>query len=237
MNYGTRGRELLLDLKRSDWLPAYNEEGVRSTLQEIYSHTEELTVLVRASSSSNTNNNNRTSTTTPTNDEDGGGGSGSAVISGVGGAGAGPAIENRPSLILHDASIRRNKRCLLAYHAYRMDKLRILRWETGGNLPPSLKHLLSESEIDFFHEYDKLISKFQLLSGQMSNLDLNADQFPPEENLIQVRVVQSGLGSIETEMCGTVQLELGSMHYLPRGDVEHLIRGGSVVQLSGEESF
>lgn len=226
MNYGTRGRELLLDLKRSDWLPAYNEEGVRSTLQEIYSHTEELTVLVRASSS---NNNNRKSSTTTTTNEDGGG-------SGGDGAGAGPAIENRPSLILHDASIRRNKRCLLAYHAYRIDKLRILRWETCGNLPPSLKHLLSESEIDFFHEYDKLISKFQL-TGPMSNLDLNADQFPPEENLIQVRVIQSGLGSIETETCGTVQLELGSMHYLPRGDVEHLIRGGSVVQLSGEESF
>lgn len=215
MNYGSRGRELLLDLKRSDWLPTYNEEGVRSTLQEIHSHTEELTVLVRASTNRSRSN---------ANDEDGG-----AV-------GAGPAIENRPSLILHDASIRRNKRCLLAYHAYRIDKLRILRWETSGNLPSSLKHLLSESEIDFFHEYDKLISRYQL-SGPMSNLDLNADQFPPEENLIQVRVVQSGLGSIETEMCGTVQLELGSMHYLPRGDVEHLIRGGSVVQLSGEESF
>ena len=220
MNYGSRGRELLLDLKRSDWLPAYNEEGVRSTLQEIYSHTEELTVLVRASSNRNSRNN--------TNDEEGGGATS---------PGAGPAIENRPSLILHDASIRRNKRCLLAYHAYRIDKLRVLRWETSGNLPPTLKHLLSESEIDFFHEYDKLISRTQLSSGPMSNLDLNADQYPPEENLIQIRVVQSGLGSIETEMCGTVQLEMGSMHYLPRGDVEHLIRGGSVVQLSGEESF
>jgi len=224
MNYGSRGRELLLDLKRSDWLPAYNEEGVRSTLQEINSHTEELTVLVRASS-------NRR------NNADDGAGSGGGGGDG-GGAGAGPAIENRPSLILHDASIRRNKRCLLAYHAYRIDKLRILRWETSGNLPSTLKNLLSESEIDFFHEYDKLISRYQLSSsGPMSNLDLNADQYPPEENLIQIRVVQSGLGSIETEMCGTVQLEMGSMHYLPRQDIEHLIRGGSVVQLSGEESF
>ena len=217
MNYGSRGRELLLDLKRSDWLPAYNEECVRSTLQEIHSHTEELTVLVRAS-------NRRASS--------------------GGAAAAGPAIENRPSLILHDAAIRRNKRCLLAYHAHRIDKLRILRWETSGNLPSSLKHLLSESETDFFNEYDKLISRHQILHhGSMSSgsssslLDLNADQFPPEENYIQIRVVQSGLGRIETEMCGTVQLEVGSMHYLPRGDVEHLIRGGSVVQLSGEESF
>ena len=45
------------------------------------------------------------------------------------------------------------------------------------------------------------------------------------------------LGKIETEMCGTVELEVGSMHYLPRGDVEPFIRSGALVQLSGEESF
>mmetsp|Transcript_3589 Transcript_3589/g.9175 ORF Transcript_3589/g.9175 Transcript_3589/m.9175 type:complete len:212 (+) Transcript_3589:119-754(+) len=211
MNYGQRGRELLLDLKRSDWLPSYNEDVVSATLQEINSHTEELTVLVRAANRVN-------------NDTQGEGSSG------------GPAIENRPSLILHDASIRRNKRCLLAYHAHRIDKLRVLRWETSGALPPAMKFVLSEAEVDFFNEYDKLASR-HALGGPMSSMDWNADQNPPEENFIQVRVVQNGLGRIETEMCGTVELEVGSMHYLPRGDVEHLIRSGALVQLSGEESF
>ena len=212
MNYGQRGRELLLDLKRSDWLPTYNEDGVRATLQEINSHTEELTVLVRASNRVN-------------NDQ----GGGSTTSSG-------PAVENRPSLILHDASIRRNKRCLLAYHAYRIDKLRVLRWETSGTLPTPMKNALNEAEIDFFNEYDKLASR-HALGGPMAALDWNADQNPPEENFVQVRVVQGGLGRIETEMCGTVELEVGSMHYLPRGDVENLIRSGALVQLSGEESF
>ncbi|KAL3778923.1 hypothetical protein ACHAW5_000634 [Stephanodiscus triporus] len=212
MNYGQRGRELLLDLKRSDWLPSYNEDCVRATLQEINSHTEELTILVRAA--------NRVG--------DGAGGSSSSS--------SGPDIEVRPSLILHDASIRRNKRCLLAYHAHRMDKLRSLRWETSGTLPPAMKHVLSEAEVDFFNEYDRLASRHGL-SGPMSRLDWNADQSPPEENLVQVRVVRDGLGRVETEYCGTVDLEVGSMHYLPRGDVEHLIRSGALVQLSGEESF
>mmetsp|Transcript_22611 Transcript_22611/g.40467 ORF Transcript_22611/g.40467 Transcript_22611/m.40467 type:complete len:212 (-) Transcript_22611:250-885(-) len=211
MNYGQRGRELLLDLKRSDWLPSYNEDGVRATLQEINSHTEELTVLVRAANRVNNDAQQQGST-------------------------SGPAIENRPSLILHDASIRRNKRCLLAYHAYRIDKLRVLRWETSGTMPPAMKFVLSEAEVDFFNEYDKLASR-HALGGPMASLDWNADQNPPEENFIQVRVVQSGLGRIETEMCGTVELEVGSMHYLPRGDVENLIRSGALVQLSGEESF
>ncbi|KAL7530326.1 hypothetical protein ACHAXR_003431, partial [Thalassiosira sp. AJA248-18] len=205
MNYGQRGRDLLLDLKRSDWLPSYNEDGVRATFQEINLHTDELTVLVRAANRVN---------------NDAGSSSNSS----------GPAVENRPSLILHDVSIRRNKRCLLAYHAHRIDKLRVLRWETSGTLPSAMKSVLSEAEVDFFNEYDKLASR-HALGGPMASLDWNADQDPPEENFIQVRVVHSGLGRIETEMCGTVELEVGSMHYLPRGDVEHLIRSGALVQL------
>ena len=133
MNYGQSGRELLLDLKRSDWLPSYSEDGVRATLQEINSHTEELTILVRAS--------NRTN-----NDE------------------GGPSIEDRPSLILHDQSIRRNKRCLLAYHAFRIDKLRTLRWETSGTLPPGMKNVLSEAEVEFFNQYD-IVTPLDALTG------------------------------------------------------------------------
>ena len=226
MNYGQRGRELLLDLKRSDWLPAYNEDGVRATLQEISLHTDELTDLVRAA---NRVSNATTSTSSSAQQQQPGN----------------IAIETRPSMILHDASIRRNKRCLLAYHAYRADKLRALRWETAGTLPPTMKWVLSEAEVDFFHEYDKLASRYALSSSSssgggsssMGDLDWNADAMPPEENFVQVRVVQSGLGRIETEMCGVVELEVGSMHYLPRGDVEHLVRQGALVQLSGEETF
>ena len=34
MAYCMKGRELLLDLQRSDWLPAYDEDGVRQVLGE-----------------------------------------------------------------------------------------------------------------------------------------------------------------------------------------------------------
>ena len=180
--YGQRGRELLVELKRSDWLPAYNEDAVRATFQEINTHTDELTSLVRAANRVNNDNAEQQQ------------------------GNSGPAVEYRPSLILHDASIRRNKRCLLAYHAYRIDKLRVLRWETAGTLPARLKNnkTLNEAELDFFNEYDKLASR-HALSGPMGTLDWNADQDPPEENFIQVRVVHGGLGKIETEMCGTVE--------------------------------
>ena len=278
MNYGQRGVELLRELKRSDWLPSYNEDSVRAAIQEINLHTEELHDIVRANN--RVGNNNDTSS---------------------GGGGTPIPIEMRPVMLLHEVSIKRNKRCLLAYHAHRIDKLRALRWETAGNLATPMKFVLSEAEVDFFHEYDKLASrhaigglhevsikrnkrcllayhahridklralrwetagnlatpmKFVLseaevdffheydklasrhaIGGSMGGLDWNADQNPPEENFIQVRVVQGGLGKIETEMCGVVELEVGSMHYLPRSDVEHLVRQGALVQLGGEESF
>jgi GINS complex subunit 1 len=214
MNYGQRGVDLLRELKRSDWLPSYNEDGVRATLQEINLHTEELQNIVRA--------NNRVG--------------GNDTSSSTAGGGAPVPIEMRPVMLLHEVSIKRNKRCLLAYHAHRIDKLRALRWETAGSLSTPMKFVLSEAEIDFFHEYDKLASRHAI--GSMGGgLDWNADQNPPEENFIQVRVVQSGLGKIETELCGVVDLEVGSMHYLPRSDVEHLVRQGALVQLGGEESF
>jgi len=202
MNYGTNARDLLLELKSSDFLPTYNEDGVRSALAEITHHTDELTDLVRAA------NRNQAST-----------------------ADAQIPIESRPSMILHDASIRRNKRCLLAYHAYRMDKLRNLRWETAGTLPTALTTLLSEAEMDFFRQYDDLVTSTSLYGL----IDYNSDMNPPTENFVMVRVRESGLGKIETESCGVVELEVGTMHYLPRGDVEGLIRRGALVQLSGEE--
>ena len=209
MNYGQRGKELLLDLKRSDWLPSYSDEGVRATLQEISLHFDELSDHVAAANAAAA----------------GGGGKGGA-------ANAAPPHETRPAIVLHNAAIGRNKRCLLAYHAYRADKLRALRWETSAVLPPHVRALLSEAEVDFFAEYDRIVSRH----CTAIDLDLNSDLMPPEEELVQVRVVRAGLGRIATEHGGSVELDLGTTHYLPRGDVEHLVRQGALLQLDGEEN-
>ncbi|KAL3797224.1 hypothetical protein ACHAWO_000653 [Cyclotella atomus] len=211
MNYGTKARDLLLELKSSDFLPTYNEEAVRASLAEITHHTDELTDLVRAANRQQSDAAEGTNTSSSSQPQ--------------------IPIESRPSMLLHDASIRRNKRCLLAYHAYRIDKLRNLRWETAGTLPAHIQPLLSEAEIDFFRAYDNLVTSTSLYGLS----DYNSDMTPPTENFVMVRVVEGGLGKIETEMCGVVELEVGTMHYLPRGDVEGLLRRGALVQLSGEE--
>ncbi|CAM9552250.1 unnamed protein product, partial [Discosporangium mesarthrocarpum] len=42
MNFGAKGRALLVELKRSDWLPPYSEDGVRGVLAEIQALWDEL---------------------------------------------------------------------------------------------------------------------------------------------------------------------------------------------------
>eukprot|EP00555_Chaetoceros_dichaeta_P006010 CAMPEP_0198270388 /NCGR_PEP_ID=MMETSP1447-20131203/44860_1 /TAXON_ID=420782 /ORGANISM="Chaetoceros dichaeta, Strain CCMP1751" /LENGTH=157 /DNA_ID=CAMNT_0043962399 /DNA_START=84 /DNA_END=554 /DNA_ORIENTATION=- len=139
MNYGQTGKDLILDLKRSDWLPPYNEETVRSTLDEISLHFDSLNDQVHASKTTNA----ITNPTKPTDTSS-----------------SAPSMQSRPALLLHDAAIRRNKRCLLAYHAYRLDKLKALRWDTSASLPTHVRALLSEAEVDFYAGYDKLISVY-----------------------------------------------------------------------------
>ncbi len=219
MNYGQRGRDLLLDLKRSDWLPAYNEENVRGVLSEIKLHFDELTDQAQAA--------------TQLAAARGGDGSAKDKSSSSSSSSIRPSMESRPAMLLHSDAIHRNKRCLLAYHAYRLEKLKTLRWDTAASLPTHIQSLLSEKEVDFFLEYDKLVSKY---NSSLGILDLNSYMQPPEEDLIEVRVVQSGLGSIVTDDFGEVNLELGSTHFLSRKDVEHLIRQGSLQQLDGEEN-
>lgn len=200
MNYGQRSKELLLELKRSEFLPPYNGEVVRAALEEINLHFEALNDQFEATR-----------------------------LSSVDGK---PPMESRPSLLLHNAAVKRNKRCLLAYHHDRLNKLKMVRWDTSATLPPDVRSLLSETEIDFFKEYDNILDTY---NSKLKGLSLNANLQPPEEDLIEIRVVKSGLGTIVTDM-GNVSLELGTTHFLSRDDVEHLIRQGAVVQLDNEET-
>ena len=193
-SYGQRGVSLLQELKRSDWLPPYNENGVRQTLEEISLHIDALIEEVEQHRQKQER-------------------------------------ESKPSIFIHEAAIRRNKRCLLAYHAHRLKKLRSLRWETTGMLTTNIKSLLDESEVDFFNQYDELISNY----STKINMDLSTLCVPDKE-YVQVRVVKDvGLAPIMTEFGNCVKFDAGSVHFLRRGDVEHLIRQEVLIEINGEE--
>ncbi|KAG1705145.1 hypothetical protein DVH05_028531 [Phytophthora capsici] len=129
------------------------------------------------------------------------------------------------SLVVTHQCLLRNKRCLVAYIHYRLEKIKALRWETGTIIPAPLAHNLCQREVQFFNQYD------QLLTDYMADfeLDLSADLKPPKDLYVEVRVLRD-CGEVMTES-GLVNLEAHSQHFLRRVDVEQLIRQGLLEQI------
>jgi GINS complex subunit 1 len=112
---------------------------------------------------------------------------------------------------------------LFAFYTHRLAKLRGARWEGGSVLPEGVQqsNTLSPAELDYFSAYNRLVSDYNESVG----LDLTSDLEPPKDLNVEVRVVVPDLGEIMTDG-GPVALELGSVHFLRRSDVEFLIRLG-----------
>jgi GINS complex subunit 1 len=140
-----------------------------------------------------------------------------------------PSTEVRPALMLHEAAIRRNKRCLLAYINHRVKYIQ--NHSSRSNIK---KSLLSEAEIDFLKAYERLRAQ----QSEDRGLDLSSNQrLPPTQTLIQVRVLESLGKVVLTETGATANLEKGTLHFLPVQDVDEFIRQGFLEQVDGEEAF
>ena len=133
-----------------------------------------------------------------------------------------------PALLLHQTAVLRNKRCLLAYHAHRLDRLKDMYWALGGALPAlladsDLRARLSPHEVDFLREYNVSVMDFR---GDFSaELDVAASvTHPPRDLHALVRVVRD-CGAIQTEL-GTIDFKKGQRFMVRRADIEHLIVQG-----------
>lgn len=113
------------------------------------------------------------------------------------------------TLLVNHLSMRRNKRCLLAYHRTRTDKLEELVWN-GSDLVDVLgqqpRHQsgpngdaaassLSPQEEDYVRQYGDLLAA---LKGQWTDIDLTGSLEPPKDLFIDVRVLRDA-GEIQTE--------------------------------------
>uniref|UniRef100_A0A7S1C9Q6 GINS subunit domain-containing protein n=1 Tax=Bicosoecida sp. CB-2014 TaxID=1486930 RepID=A0A7S1C9Q6_9STRA len=130
-------------------------------------------------------------------------------------------------LVQHESMLR-NKRCVLAYLQARLEKIQAMRWETGAMIPPHCKRQMSAKEVDFAHQYDKLVTAYV----RDVKIDITADLEPPKDLLVEVQVLKD-CGEIWTDS-GPVTLDKHSRHFLRRSDVEHLIRQGMVRQTDTE---
>ena len=106
--------------------------------------------------------------------------------------------------------MRRNKRCLLAYHRVRAEKLDEMCWNgidvleqqqhsaqgsEGGEAAIGNQNSLSPEEEEYFRQYNDILAAYK---GQWTDIDLTGSLVPPKDLFIDVRVLKDA-GEIQTE--------------------------------------
>ncbi|KAJ2907000.1 dna replication complex gins protein psf1 [Zalerion maritima] len=111
------------------------------------------------------------------------------------------------TLLVNHLSMRRNKRCLLAYHRTRTDKLEELVWKGAdvNDMPGKSRDdstgaegaagSLSPQEEEYVRQYSDLLAAYK---GQWTDIDLTGNLEPPRDLFIDVRVLKDA-GEIQTE--------------------------------------
>ena len=121
------------------------------------------------------------------------------------------------ALLVDHLCMRRNKRCLLAYHRVRSDKLEEMCWggidvleqttstesrpDAAGGAGSSWSaetgstSSLSPEEEDYVRQYSDLLAAYK---GQWTDVDLTGSLEPPRDLFIDVRVLKDA-GEIQTE--------------------------------------
>ncbi len=147
------------------------------------------------------------------------------------------------ALLVNHLSMRRNKRCLLAYHRMRTSKLEEMCWNgidindlqnqpvstpsAAGPRQSTTASSLSAEEEQYAHQYSDLLAAYK---GQWTDIDLTGSLEPPKDIFIDVRVLKDA-GEIQTEY-GSITLTKNSQFYVRQGDVERLIQQGYLQRLS-----
>ncbi|KAL8907081.1 MAG: hypothetical protein Q9207_001622 [Kuettlingeria erythrocarpa] len=149
------------------------------------------------------------------------------------------------NVLVDHLCMRRNKRCLLAYHRIRSDKLEEMCWkgqdvlendalsvgaQNGANSMGSdtgNHSSLSPEEEEYVRNYSDMLAAYK---GQWTDIDLTGTLEPPKDLFIDVRVLKDA-GEIQTEY-GAINLTKNSQFYVRQGDVERLISQGYLQKLN-----
>ena len=122
------------------------------------------------------------------------------------------------SLLVDHLCMRRNKRCLMAYHRVRLDKLEEMCWDgqdildqqqqqpeawdnhemgRGGGVSSEAGNSssLSPEEEEYVRQHSDMLAAYK---GQWTDIDLTGSLEPPRDLFIDVRVLKDA-GEIQTE--------------------------------------
>ncbi|EPQ29587.1 uncharacterized protein PFL1_02806 [Pseudozyma flocculosa PF-1] len=144
-------------------------------------------------------------------------------------------------LVTHHLSAHRNKRCLLAYHASRLDSLQTQLWKNGGNLSQTLdddgtRDKLAASEVEYAKKYRDLVNaykgEFLDVLDLMAPLERNgredagiagaAGEWSPPLDLLVTVVALRDARDVQTDT-GSISLRKGERMRVRRSEVEALI--------------
>ncbi|ORY04210.1 GINS complex, Psf1 component [Basidiobolus meristosporus CBS 931.73] len=128
----------------------------------------------------------------------------------------------RCAALIQHTSLRRNKRCLLAYHKQRLERVKEIAWAIG-EVPEDIQDNLSSNEIEAFKEYKHILQEYD---QQYLPINLMSDLQPPKDLYIEVRVLKD-CGEIQTDN-GAIRLEKNSQHFIKKTDVERFIAQGYI---------
>jgi len=157
-----------------------------------------------------------------------------------------PPINVRPSMVLQNKAILRNKRGLLAYHWVRLQRLQELHYwqardsvatQDAETLATQHPHL-SPAEAAFLHDYQNLVAQYtESAIPEITNLRAHCGVPPLTVDRVQCRVVDATPfeGPVVLESGQTVTLQHGSVHYLLYSDCEEYLRSGALQLLETEE--
>jgi GINS complex subunit 1 len=222
--YGEQAAKLVTDAKRTQNLPnlpPYASITIQAVTKEVRDLDKENTLILSAYS-------NPASSSTPQSSN-----LQSSQIKSSFNPSEDPATAC--SLMVNHLSMRRNKRCLLAYHRTRTDKLEEMIWngqDVLGARPASASTTgpgndatssLSAEEEQYVHQYSELLAQYK---GQWTDIDLTGSLEPPQDIFVDVRVLRDA-GEIQTEY-GSLNLTKNSQFFVRKGDVESLIQQGYV---------
>ena len=155
------------------------------------------------------------------------------------------------ALLVDHLSMRRDKRCLMAFHRVRVSRVEEAIWRgedptlpstsSGGPATPGAAadpvtdddgesgNNLTPEETLHAQSYSTLLTSLKNRDELYSTVDLTGSLEPPTDLFIDVRCVREG-GEVATEY-GSIRLSEGSQFWVRRGDVEGLIRGGWLVRV------
>jgi hypothetical protein len=123
--------------------------------------------------------------------------------------------------------ILRNKRCVLAYLRYRLQKIQDIYWETVS-LPSACHSRMSPLEVEFFEKYSKLMTDY---ISHEEGFDISTDSAcPPQSFFVNIRLSNEYKEPMSLFLdTHSIILHPGVQYYLRRSEVELLIRQGHLM--------